>query len=153
MLTVVIAIGVAVLVVRRFFGEPINARDLLVPPVLLTGLGVHAVAKFDGLGGAALTWAAGGILAGLAMGWWRGTTIVVFDRAGRLWQRYTKWTVVVWLISFAVGAAVSYAATRSGVPMQARPMTLSIGVGLLGELISVGSRVLRSSLPARTKNG
>ncbi len=135
---------VVFVVVRRFVGEPVNPRDLVVPPLLLAGLGVHALTKAGPLTPAELGWIAGGALVGLACGAVRGVTVRLFQRNGALWQRYSLWTVVVWVVSFAASAGLGYLAVRAGVRAEVRPLTLSIGMSLLGELLTLGVRAWRS---------
>ncbi|MEU5696984.1 DUF1453 domain-containing protein [Actinosynnema sp. NPDC020468] len=140
---VLVGIGVLAVVARRFAGERVDARDLVVPVVVLLCLGGYEVAKapldwVDGL------WVAGGSVVGFGFGVLRGATIRVFDRDGAPWQRYTPWTLGAWVLSFAANAGVGLIA-----PGETRSMTLSIGVGLLGEAVPVGLRALRLTSPGR----
>ncbi|RKT56697.1 DUF1453 family protein [Saccharothrix australiensis] len=141
-----IAIAVVAVVVKRFLGEPLDARGLVVPPLVLIGIGVHGLTSVD-LATADVLWLVAGSVVGVALGALRGTTIRLFTRDGVLWQRYTPWTLAVWVGSFAVNAGLGFAAAAGGMHAEARPMTLSIGVGLLGELVPIGLRALRSGVP------
>jgi hypothetical protein len=145
MSSIIVAAIVVYVVVKRFIGEPLNLRDLVVPPLVLAGLGIHALTKTAPLTAAELGWIIGGAAIGLAFGALRATTVRLFTRDGGLWQRYTVWTVVVWLVSFAASAGLGYLAVRAGVRAEARPLTLSIGVSLLGELLVLGTRALTHS--------
>ena len=42
---VLIVIGVVAVVVRRTLGEPVDLRDLAVPPLVLIGIGGYALTK------------------------------------------------------------------------------------------------------------
>lgn len=145
--TLVVVVVVVAVVVRRLVGEPLNARDLLVPPVALIAIGGYGLTKLDHLRAADLAWIAGGALAGVAFGIVRGLTVRLFVKNGVLWQRYTAWTLVAWAVTTAASVGLSALAMYSGLPEQARPITLSLGVGLLGELIAIGPRALRSRVP------
>jgi hypothetical protein len=79
------------------------------------------------------------------MGMLRGSSVHLFTRDGVQWKRYTGRTFAYWALSIAVNAVVGYAASFY---TDARPMTLSISVGLLGELIPIA---IRSGLPALSR--
>ncbi|MBW4719928.1 DUF1453 domain-containing protein [Saccharothrix obliqua] len=143
---VLVAAAVIAVVVKRFVGEPLNARDLFVPPVVLLGIGVYSVTKVP-LTATDVLWLVGGAVVGFGFGALRGSTTRLFTRDGVLWQRYTPWTLVVWVVSLAANFGVGYLATTGGAHADTRPMTLSVGVGLLGELVPVGLRALRSGVP------
>ncbi|PRY42313.1 DUF1453 domain-containing protein [Umezawaea tangerina] len=135
-----VAGAVVAVVVRRAVGEPLNARDLVGPPLVLLGLGGYALTEVGHLGPVDVLWLVVGSLVGLAMGVLRGSSVVVSTRDGRLWQRYTVRTFACWGLSIAVNAVVGYTA---GHYTDARPLSLSIGVGLLGEAAPVALRALR----------
>jgi hypothetical protein len=141
---VLIVIGVVAVVVRRTLGEPVDLRDLAVPPLVLIGIGGYALTKAD-LGAVDVLWLVVGSLTGLAMGVLRGSSVLVFTRDGRLWQRYTPRTFGYWALSLAVNLAIGYTASLY---TDARPITLSIGVGLLGEAVPIALRLSRSVLGA-----
>jgi hypothetical protein len=142
----VVALVVAV-VIRRFRGEPLRARDLFVPPAVLVGIGVYSLVKDVRPGVADLAWVLAGAAAGLLLGALRGLTPRLFVRHGHLWQRYTGWTLFVWVVSVAVNAGLGALATAAGTPEQVRPMTLSIGVSLLGEAMTLALRARTTGAP------
>lgn len=129
-----IAAGVLYVLVRRFRGEPLNARDLLAPPAFLLFFGIRAVDEFHLIYLLPLA-------AGFAFGAFRGMTIKLFERDGHLWQRYTPWTLLVWVTS--IGASFGLALLLD----HHAPTQLSIGVGMLGELCTVGAKALNTGLP------
>lgn len=133
LLAVVVVVLVVAVVIRRFRGEPLNARDLFVPPVALVGIGTYTPVDNVRPEGADLAWVVAGAVTGLLLGALRGLTPRLFVRDGHLWQRYTAWTLLVWAASVAVNAGLGVLASAAGTPGQMRPMTLSIGVSLLGE--------------------
>ncbi|MBB5122330.1 hypothetical protein AF335_26400 [Streptomyces eurocidicus] len=144
-----IVVVLIVVVVRRLRGEPLNARDLLVAPLVLTGIGVMSVIKADDVTGADLGW----LIPGAALGVARGATIEVFERGGVLWQRYTGKSFAVAAGSLVLMAGFGYVAARSGMHASARPTQLNIGVGFLGEALVVAVRGLASGIPFAPERG
>ncbi|MCE7007544.1 DUF1453 family protein [Kibdelosporangium philippinense] len=143
---IVIALVIGV-IVKRFLGEPLNARDVFVPPVVLTGIGVYHLVKDVHPTGGEIAWIVVAALVGLGFGAIRGLTPRLYAKEGHLWQRYTVWTLAVWVTSIVVNFGIGFLATTAGVPTEARPMTLSIGVSLLGEAITLGGRALKMNVP------
>lgn len=146
-LTVVVVAVIVAVVVRRFIGEPLNARDLFLPPVVLVGIAVWGLVGDVHPNGRDVAWIVGAALAGLVFGALRGLTPRLFVKNGHLWQRYTVWTVVVWALSAAANAGIGFLAVAAGTPGEARPVTLAIGVSLLGEAITLGRRALATKVP------
>ncbi|WP_433681548.1 hypothetical protein [Nocardia sp. CA-119907] len=144
---VIAIVAVIAVVVKRFSGEPMNARDTFGPPVILVAIGGYGLTKVADLSGTDITWLVIGGIVGLAFGAMRGTTITIFTRDGHLWQRYTRWTVVVWVISMAAGFGISTLGTAMGMHHAARPTTLSIGIGMFGEMLTLGLRALSTGVP------
>ncbi|HEX6343942.1 DUF1453 domain-containing protein [Umezawaea sp.] len=143
---VLIVVGVVAVIVKRAVGEPVDLRDLVVPPLVLLGVGVHGLLEVD-LGAVDVLWLVVGSLVGLAMGVLRGSSVRLATRDGVPWQRCTARTFAYWGLSAAVNLAVGFAASHY---TDARPITLSIGVGLLGEAVPVGLRALRAGAPTAT---
>ncbi|MFD1933484.1 hypothetical protein ACFSKW_18670 [Nonomuraea mangrovi] len=143
-LNIVLIVGlVGYVVVRRMIGEPLNARDVYVPPLVLIGLGIHALSAVA-LTPVDVLWLVISGLVALGFGAMRASTTGLFEREGVLWQRYTWRTLVVWVVSAAASIGVGLLATRFGLHEQARPISLSIGVGLAGEALvtAVRARVI-----------
>ncbi|WP_229847956.1 DUF1453 domain-containing protein [Kitasatospora griseola] len=146
-----VAAVIVAVVVRRLRGEPLNVRDLFGPPVVLTALGAWALWQrhdlHHDLGPGDYVWIAAGAALGVATGALRGATVRVEPRGGVLWQRYTGWTFLVAALSLGLMVAFSFLAEHAGLPADARPTQLSIGVGFLGEALVVGWRGLASGVP------
>ncbi|RAJ58274.1 hypothetical protein K378_05154 [Streptomyces sp. Amel2xB2] len=148
MTTALIVALVAAVVVKRLRGEPLDARELLGAPVILTGVGAWSVVQASGhLTAADFGWVAAGSVLGLALGAVRGRTVEVFECDGVAWHRYTGRTFLAALGTFALMAAFGYAAVRAGMHEEARPTTLSIGVSYLGEALAVAVRGMGTGLP------
>ncbi|GAB1509300.1 DUF1453 domain-containing protein [Actinophytocola sp. KF-1] len=139
--------AVAYTIVRRTIGEPLNARDLFGTPVVLLAVGGYSLAKVPEVTGVDIAWLTGTSLVALALGVWRGTTVRLMVKDGALWQRYPARTYLVWAVSLVVNGGLGFLATHAGMHPDARPMTLSIGVGLLGEAVAVGVRALATGVP------
>ncbi|MEU4209361.1 DUF1453 domain-containing protein [Streptomyces sp. NPDC026206] len=147
LLGAVIAVVAVAVVIKRLIGEPLNARDLFVPPLVLTGLGVWTLTEAQDLTGADLAWVVAGAALGIALGMLRGTTVHVFEKRGVLWQRYTGRTFLVLVVSAVVMVGFGLLAVHMGMREEARPVQLSIGVGFLGEALVIGRRGLVSGVP------
>lgn len=143
----VIIVGAIVLIVKRFLGEPVDARDTFLTPLILVGIGVYSVTKVADLSGTDIVWLVIGGVVGIAFGAVRGTTTVLFARDGHLWQRYTVKTLVVWTTSIATGFGISLLGSTMGMHHDAKPITLSIGIGMLGEMLTLGLRALSTGIP------
>ncbi|WP_328407453.1 hypothetical protein [Nocardia sp. NBC_00403] len=152
-LLIVIVVAAVALIVKRFQGEPMNARDTFGTPLILVAIGIYSVTKVEDLDGTDITWLIIGGIVGVTFGAIRGTTIGIFDRDGHLWQRYTVQTVAVWAISMVVGFGVGTLGTAMGMHHDARPATLSIGIGMVGEMLSLGVRALSTGVPFAPDKG
>ncbi|MEV4126552.1 hypothetical protein [Nocardia sp. NPDC049707] len=150
---VIAVIAVIAVVVKRFYGEPMNARDTFGPPVVLLAIGSYSLTKVADLNGTDITWLIIGGGVGLAFGALRGTTIGIFTRDGHLWQRYTVRTVIVWAVSMVAGFAISALGTSMGMHHDARPTTLSIGISMVGEMLTLGLRALSTGVPFAPDKG
>ncbi|WP_203218243.1 hypothetical protein [Nocardia brasiliensis] len=146
-LLIAVCVGAVVLIVKRFAGEPVDARDTFVTPLILVGIGVYSVIHVQGLSGADIGWLVLGAVVGIAFGAVRGTTTILFERDGYLCQRYTVKTLAVWGVSAVAGFGVSALGSVMGLHPEARPITLSIGVGMLGEMLTLGLRALSTGIP------
>ncbi|MFF5209413.1 hypothetical protein [Streptosporangium sp. NPDC000396] len=144
MLIVIVAVLVVGVIIKRLIGEPLNARDLFVPPVVLLGIGIYGLTKAEHV---EILWTVVGGAVGLAFGALRGTTVRLFVREGVLWQRYTGWTFLVWIVSVAANAGIGLLAGFLGAHREGQPIQLSIGISLIGEVIVIGWRALATRVP------
>ncbi|MEV0371491.1 DUF1453 domain-containing protein [Streptomyces sp. NPDC050636] len=153
LLAAIVLAVVIVVIIKRLRGEPVNARELFVAPVILIIIGVTSLAKADNLTGADCAWAAAGAVLGCALGALRGTTVQLFDRDGVLWQRYTGRTFVVAGLSLLAMAGYGLLAAKLGMHENARPTQLGIGISFLGEALAVGYRGLATGTPFAPERG
>lgn len=149
--SLLIAIGVIVLIVvviiRRFRGEPVDAKDLLTPPVIMLALGVKELWGFDHWTLANIAFLAISVVTGVGFGMLRGASTTLFAQGGTLHQKYTVKTLVVWAVSLAAGLGLHFGAQFIGADEAVRPMTLSMGLSLLGESLACGWRGLKTGIP------
>ena len=144
-----VAALVIFMIARRFLGQPVGARGMLLP-VGLTGYGLvnlnsavhgHFTTADIALLGLELVV---GALAGLA----RGSTIKLYVRDGHLWQRYGLLTLFVWicLIAVRVGFAVAGSALGATLPAGGSIMA-TFGLSLLVESLVVAKRAAATGTP------
>src|SRR5690606_2157830 len=122
--------------------EPLIARALCTPPLILTGIGGMQLLESSGLSAFDICWGVAGVLLGFACGAWRGATVALFPNEGVLWQRYTWSTFTVWIVSLVISGVFAVGGNLLAVDPRARPLALAIGIGLLGEMATVGVRAL-----------
>lgn len=146
-LTIAVIVVIAVVIARRFHGAPVDAKDLVVPPIILLALSIKDLAGFHHWTPANIVFLCASIIVGLGFGFLRGSTTVLFSRNRTLHQRYTVKTLVVWAISLAAGFGLTLGAQAIGAEEAVRPMTLSIGLSLFGEMLSCGIRGVRTGIP------
>jgi len=139
-LTAIVLAALAYVVVKRSIGEPLNVRDLMVPPLILIVLGVRELMEAEGLTAVDLGWLICVSVVGAVCGGARAATLRLYLRDGVLWQRYTRRTFVVWPVSLLVSGGFGLLATTAGMSNDARSVMLSIGVSLAGEGVVAGVR-------------
>ncbi len=153
----VLIIGLVIYtIVRRFRGEPLVAKDLVATPLIMIAIGAYSLTKVTGWTGLDVAWLALGVAVALIFGAIRGRTSGLFVRDGVLHQRYTWPTLVVWVLGLAVSFGLGLLGGHLGVHPETRSYPFSIGIGLLGELITCGLRALATGqpfAPERTKAG
>ncbi len=140
---VVLAGGYVIL--RRSIGEPVNVRDLAVPPLVLLALGVREVARGDALTVVQLYGLIGVGALAVVLGGLRAATVRLYMREGVLWYRYPPFTYVIWGATALVGAAArlgTYAITD--LPTSAQTLYLSVGLTMAGESVVLAARGLLS---------
>ena len=151
-LTIVLAVAAVGWVLwSRMKGQPLQAKRLLVLPVVLTVLGIT---ELTGSLAPHLTANDIGFLvlgAGLSavLGAARGATIELYPLGGELWQRYRPATVALWITLIAarlivmVIAGAAHASAGGGTSS----LLLTLGLSLLAEAAIVAPRALSTGLP------
>lgn len=162
----VVLVVVALMIVRRVYGEPLRARRLLLAPVIELAIGGYQIATHGGLpAGEWLSLALTGAVS-LGLGAARGGTVQLFERRGVLWQRYRLRTFLVWVGAFvarfgvrallaALGVTTA-AASVSSLVSGGRPhfsaaligtLLITSGLGFLGESLVLTPRALATGVP------
>ena len=135
----------------RLRGQPLNARRLLVLPVVLTVIGVADLTGSSAprLSGTDVGFLAAGVAISVVLGVARGATIELYPNGGELWQRYRPVTVVAWatlvVAKLALAGIPSLAVASAGA--ETRGLLLSLGASLIAEAAVVGPRALSTGLP------
>ncbi|MBO2445500.1 hypothetical protein J4573_00190 [Actinomadura barringtoniae] len=139
-----VAAGVVFVIGRRFLGEPLVAKDVFVIPLVILGAAVYNLTKVPHWNAVDIGILAIGVVVGVAFGAWRGTSTVLEPRDGVLYQRYKIRTVLIWAGSLAAGGVITLTGHGLGMHEDTRPIMLSIGLGMLGETLTLGARALAS---------
>ncbi|WP_221325896.1 hypothetical protein [Actinoplanes sp. L3-i22] len=136
--------------VRRFLGEPLESRRLVLLPLALTAYGVYTVAQTDFVHPTAdlVALVTGGLVA-VAGGVLRGRTVRIFVRDGHTWYRYTWVTLAVWggLIALRFGQAVAAVSLGADQSVLTASLALALGLSFLGEAAVVGPRAMATGAP------
>ncbi|MEV6597137.1 DUF1453 domain-containing protein [Actinoplanes sp. NPDC051346] len=143
-MTVVVLI---VIVVKRLIGEPLNLRDAWAAPVILTAIGLYGLFKAEGLDVGDYAWLVGGSVLGLALGYLRGSFVVVYEKRGFLWQRYRGRTFAAIIGTLVLMFGYSLLADKLGMRAEARPIQLAIGISFIGEALAVTRQGLALRVP------
>lgn len=141
----VVLIGAGYVILRRSIGEPLNVRDLAVPPVILLVLGVREVSNGDPLTTAQVAALVGVSAIAVALGALRAATVRLYLRAEVLWYRYRPLTYATWVVTGVMGAAIRLGTyTLVDLPSSAQSLYLTFGLTLAGESLVLAARgVLR----------
>jgi len=142
LLTALVAVAAIVYVAaRRFAGEPLEGRRLIVLPVVLTIVGATRLDHLHATPVEVAVLVAEAAVA-VVLGAVRGLTVQVFDRDGHLWYRYRPLTLVVWLGSMLIRLAFTQLPGVSGAALLG-----VLGLSLLAEALVVGKRALAAGVP------
>ena len=147
LMAVALVVVVATVLVRRFRGEPVDAKDLVIAPLILLFLGIKDLADFTHWTPANIAFLTVSIVTGIGFGLLRGSSTVLFEKDRTLHQRYTLKTLGIWAISLAGSLGLTLGAHAIGAEDAVRPMTLTIGLSLLGEALACGYRGWRTGIP------
>jgi hypothetical protein len=141
-----IAVLVIVLIGRRFAGQPLRERSLILP-LAITGFGVLQL-RTAHFGAVDLTFLAIEVLLGLGVGAVRGLTVRLYERDGQLWQRYQWSTLLAWLVLIGVRVGLAVAARAAGVDIVTGGILLVLGLSLVAESLVVQRRAQRRYSPS-----
>jgi hypothetical protein len=144
---IVLVAGLVIfMIVRRFAGQPLQAKSMLIP-LALTVWGGYQM-RGDHFSAPDVAFLAISVLLGLAAGAARGVTIKIFTRDGHLWQRYRLATLGVWVALILVRLGMSAGAHRVGIHLDTTSTVLMMsGVSLIAETVVVSARAARTGIP------
>ena len=140
-----VQIVIAVLVVgyilhRRFVGSVLEARRLLVLPLILAAVGVAGLGDLHALSASGVALLVAGTAVSVVLGLVRGATVRVADRDGVVWMRYRGVTVALWVLTIAVKIGLAVVAHGADASSGA---VLSLGLGIVAESVVILLRALR----------
>jgi hypothetical protein len=143
----IIAAVVVLIIVKRFAGEPVGSRTLVLPAIMV----IYGISQIHGrLNATDIALLAVELVVALAAGLARGYTIKLFVKDGHLWQRYTLVTLGVWLamialrVGFAIGAGALGATITAGATV-----LVTFGLSMVVETLVVGQRASATGHPIR----
>ncbi len=151
-LTIVLAVAAVGWVLwSRMKGQPLQAKRLLVLPVVLTVLGITDLTGSSAprLTPADIAFLAVGAGISAVLGAARGATIEIYPHGDELWQRYRPVTVGLWIaligakLILTVIAGAAHASAGGGT----NSLLLTLGISLLAEAAVVGPRALSTGVP------
>lgn len=142
-----IVAGVGYVLTRRMIGELLQAKGMLIPPVVLCVVGLFSVRDAHPMDAVTVGLIATNCLLSVVIGLVRGTTVHLGERNGVLWMRYRIGSVLLWLLNAVLKVAMipvqhSVSAASSHAADQA--LMLSIGLGILAESLVVLLRAMRT---------
>jgi hypothetical protein len=142
----IVAAVVIYVIFRRFTGQPLQAKTLLLP-LALTAFGVYQM-RHDHVSALDVGFLLISAILGLAAGAARGATIRIYTRDGHLWQRYRLATLGVWIATIALRFGLSAAGHWAGVDLNTGDtLMVMFGLSLLAEAGIVAARAARTGIP------
>lgn len=146
-LAVIAVAAIGFVIIRRFIGTPLVAKDVFLAPLLFLGIGVWSMRSIDHWTAIDASLLTAGLVVGLIFGAARGTTTTIYTRDGLLHQRYRPRTLAVWGIGLSASLGLYLIGHQLGAGEHSHSVMLSQGVGLLGEMITCGLRALSTGKP------
>ncbi|MDI5963378.1 hypothetical protein POF50_000155 [Streptomyces sp. SL13] len=143
---VLILAAICYVMLRRMMGEPAQAKQMLVLPLVLGGIGLSDVSgQVATPTSAVFLVATAGI--SVVFGVLRGMTVRLAERDGVAFVRYTGLTVALWianlLVKFGANAALKALDAKDAGAL-GNSLLLTLGAGMLVEGLVVLYRALRS---------
>ncbi len=136
-----VAAVVIYIIAKRFAGSPVGARSLVLP-VALTAYGVKELAdQMHTVGVLSIALLAVEAVIALAAGAGRAVTIKLYPHDGHLWQRYTVWTLAVWIgmIALRVGFLAAGHVLGASLP-EGGTIMITFGLSMVVESLLVSKR-------------
>jgi len=136
---------VVFVIVRRFAGQPVQAKSFVLP----LGITVWGLTQLRAVhpGPADLAFLTIEALVAIGVGAARGATIQLYRKAGELWQRYRWTTLAVWLAAIALRAGLVVGGHLMGVHVVTQSLTFVLGLSFVAESAMVAWRATRAGVP------
>jgi hypothetical protein len=122
---------VVFIIVRRFAGQPVQARSSILP-LAITVWGLVQL-RGSHFGAVDIAFLAIEALVAVGVGLARGATIQLYTRAGQLWQRYRWTTLGVWLAAIALRAGLVVGGHLIGVHIVNQSLLAVLGLSFVAE--------------------
>jgi hypothetical protein len=136
---------IAIVIVRRFAGQPVQAKSSILP----LGITVWGLIQLHGaqLTGADVAFLVIEALVAIGVGVARGATIQLYRKAGELWQRYRWTTLAVWLAAIALRAGLVVGGHLMGVHVVTQSLLFVLGLSFVAEAGLVAWRATQAGVP------
>jgi len=144
---ILIIAGVGYILARRLLGELLEAKRLLIVPVVLTVIGAGQLAHIKAVNATTVSFIVVGCLISVGIGLVRGRTVHLGERDGVLWMRYTVGTLLLWVLNLAAKVALwpfEHAVSPSATSAANHGLLLSIGLGVVAESLMVLYRAMHT---------
>ncbi|WP_137813442.1 hypothetical protein [Gandjariella thermophila] len=154
-LQAVVSVAIAALVLvrvigRQVTGSPVTARSLVLMPAVLLVIGVAGMGNVLGSAstGALLLFGADVALLVL-VGLGRGASVALGERNGTLYQRGTRLTLLLWLLTIALRVGFAFAGHLLGVDdrLAGASIALSMGLTIGAQNVAIWWRGQRLGVP------
>jgi hypothetical protein len=144
---ILIIAGVGYVLARRWAGQLLEAKRLLIVPVILTIIGISDLHKAHPMNATTVAFIAAGVGLSIVIGLVRGATVYLGERNGELWMRYRASTIGLWVLNFALKIAllpIEHAVSPASSSASNDGILLAIGLGIVAETLVVLYRALRT---------
>ncbi|WP_243794432.1 DUF1453 domain-containing protein [Saccharopolyspora gloriosae] len=150
---ILIIAAVGYVLIRRFLGEPLEGKRMLLLPAVLAGIGVvHLIKAPQPAVSIGFLIATAALVA--LLGVLRGISARVFERDCLLMMRYTGTTLVLWVINLGVEVGSEFLLGQLDPQIeQSASSMFTIGIGLLAEGIAVLAKGVRTEGPIMWAKG
>jgi hypothetical protein len=144
---ILVIAGVGYVLARRWAGQLLEAKRLLIVPVILTVIGISDLHKAHPMNATTVGFIALGAGLSIVIGLVRGATVHLGLRNGELWMRYRASTIALWVLNLALKLAllpIEHAVSPASSSASNQGLLLAIGLGIVGETLVVLYRATRT---------
>jgi hypothetical protein len=137
---VLIIAGVGYVLARRWAGQLLEAKRLLVIPVILTIVGITSLRHAHPMNATTIGFVAVGAALSIVLGLIRGATVHLAARDGVLWMRYRASTIALWVLNLALKLVllpIEHGISPASNGAADNGILFAIGLGILAETLVV----------------